>query len=396
MLKSILIFVFFSFLSFAQAKTIKLLSIPLDDGTDFTYTVDVVKECSFKGVKDVDVPSFEQVKKLNIILEKINFLQKKLNLDIDEQEISPERITFSLTGSTNIFFEFFYKKKKNSSNCELLKVIHVNDKKYDMDHLDIDYTDTLGSPVIKNITIVDKDKEDKDILLYPWQLRGQVATYEFSVGPALNIHGNIRVNNKNLFERSDPVIQPIPAFFFRYGPFFLNKNGAGSLLFHKGNLSVLGMALLEGEPYKSPGLQDRGQGVFFGSIIKYRFMEFTYYRDFINSKGMNFKVNLAPEFYYRISWKFTPQFYVQYWNDKYVDYYFGVTKEEAGASPFKEYRGTNTINYGTMFETQHYVERWTFIGSVGAKYYGDEVFHSPTVHKKTEFRLILSALYKVF
>jgi hypothetical protein len=395
MLKAIFIYIIFSLFCFAQAKTLKLLSIPLNDGTSFTYTVDVVKECSFKGVTDVEVPSFEQVKKLNIILTKINFLQKKLNLDIDEQEISPEKITFSLTGSTNIFFEFFFKKIKKSSKCELVKVIHVNDKKYDMDHIDVDYTDTLGTPVLKNITIVDKDKSDTDVLLYPWQLRGQISTYELNIGPALNIHGNIRVNNKNLFERTDPAIQPIPAFFFRYGPAFINKNGIGSLLFHKGNLSILGMGLLEGEPYSAPGLQEREQGAFFGSIIKYRSLEFTYYRDFINAKGMNFKVNLAPEFYFRISWKFSPQFYVQYWNDKYVDYYFGVKADEA-VSGFPIYKGTNTINYGTVFEVQHYVERWTFVGDIGAKFYGDEVTNSPTVSKKTEFKLILSALYKVF
>ena len=226
-------------------------------------------------------------------------------------------------------------------------------------------------------------------------MRGQVSIYEFSIGPALNIHSNIRYKNKNSFERTDPVIQPIPAFFFRYGPFFVNKNGVGSLLFHKGNLSVLGMGLLEGEPYKSPGLQEREQGVFAGSIVKYNMLEFTYYKDFVQDKGYNLKLNIAPEFYHKLSWKFTPQAFIQYWDNKYVDYYFGVKPEES-VSGLRPYSTTHTLNYGGMFEVMHFVKRWTFVTSAGVKIYGKEVHQSPTVVKPSELRFIVSALYKVF
>jgi hypothetical protein len=396
MLKAITILLFCSLISSAQAEVLKLLEIPLEDGTFFTYTVDTKYECSFKGVLEVEVPSFEQAKKQNILLTKINFFQKKLNLEIEEQEVTDDRIIFSLTGSTNIFFEYFFKKSETTPSCNLVKVMHINDKKYNMDHLEIDYSNFLKSPAIQKITVKDEFNQDSDVYLYPWQLRGQISIYELSIGPALNIHSNIRINNKNAFERTDPVIQPIPGFFFRYGPFFINKNGVGSLLFHKGELSILGMGLLEGEPYSTPGLQEREQGIFAGSIIKYDYVELTYYKDFIQDKGYNLKLNIAPEFFYKISWKFTPQVFVQYWDNDYVDYYFGVRPEESKVSRFRNHRGTHTMNYGAMFETMHFVKKWTFVNTVGAKFYGEEVYNSPTVTKKVEWRFILSALYKVF
>lgn len=111
MLKIILIL--YIFLSSAQAEALKLLDIPLADKTFFTYSVNINEECSFHGVNDVHISSFDPAQKSNLILDKINYFQKKLNLSIDEKEITDERITFSLNGSTNISFEFFFKKSLN-------------------------------------------------------------------------------------------------------------------------------------------------------------------------------------------------------------------------------------------------------------------------------------------
>lgn len=393
-----ILFVLFlpSLLPSAQAEVLKLLDIPLADETFFTYSVDVKEECSFKDVSEIHVSSFDSGKKQNIFLDKIDYFQKKLNLSIDEKEINPERIIFSLKGSTNISFEFFFKKSDTTPSCNLVKVIHINDKKFNIDHIEIDYSSALFSPVVQKYIVKNEETQDSEIYIYPWQLRGQISMYELNIGPALNIHSNIRLNNRNTFERNDPVIQPVPAFFFRYGPFFINKNGMGSLLFHYRDFSLLGMGLLEGEPYKTPGLHERKQGAYAGGILKYNFLELSYYNDFFDNKGYNLKLNIAPEFYYRVSWKISPQLFLQYWDNDYVDYYFGVKPNEVFPSGLREYKGTHTLNYGGMFEVMHFVKDWTFVGSAGVKLYGNEVKDSPTVVKKSELRLILSVLYKVF
>lgn len=223
-----------------------------------------------------------------------------------------------------------------------------------------------------------------------------MSVYEFNIGPAVNIHTNIRVKDQKTFQKSDPVIEPIPAFFFRYGPLFMNKNGLGSLLFHYKDLSLIGMGLLEGEPYQGPGLKNRPQGIFFGSILKFNLFELTFYNDFFKDKGYTLKANLAPEFRYRLAWKFSPQAFYQFWDKEYVRYYYGVKPEEALRSPFPVYKPSYTFNYGFMLETTYFVDRWTYVFATGIKMYGKEVRSSPTVDKSQELRFIFSILYKVF
>ena len=259
----------------------------------------------------------------------------------------------------------------------------------------MDYSTILSTPVIEKVTIKNAKKNNQDLKLYPWQLEGQMPVYEFKFGPAVNIHTNIRLNNINRFEKKNPVIEPLPAFFFRYGPLFVNKDGLGSLVYSSGDFTVLAMGILEGEPYKAPDLFEREKGIFFGSIVKYDFAEFIYYNDFLKNKGYNLKRNLAPEYFHTMAWKFVPQVYVQYWDKNYDDYYFGVKNEEVSAS-WKAYQGKPTLNYGGMFEVNHFIKKWQFIVSTGVKFYGKEVYTSPTVTKKEEFRFIASVLYKLF
>lgn len=382
--------------STAKAETLTLLSIPLGDGSNFDYTVNLQDKCSFKNVSDITYPSFEQAKKINFLLDKLSFFQKKLNLEIDKKEIAPERIRISLKGAQNIYYEFFFKKSGASPSCDLVRVLHFNNKAYNLDHIKVEYNTILKSPVVEKIIVhANNGPSDDDLNLYPWQLRGQLSAYEFNIGPAVNIHSNIRLNNLDKYQKNNPVVEPIPAFFFRYGPFFINKNGMGSLLYSNGAFAILGMGLLEGEPYRAQGLYAREKGVFLGAIMKYDYTELTYYNDFLENKGFNLKLNIAPEFFYRLSWKFSPQLFIQYWNRAYVEYYFGVKPEEVGPS-WKFYKGSPTINYGTMFEINHFVKKWTFAISTGVKFYGKEVYHSPTVTRQNEARFIATVMYKVF
>ena len=371
-----------------KAEIVKLLEIPSGTGGWLTYAVEAPKKCSFSGVKNLLLPDLDQGEKGNILLDKLNFYQRKINLEIERQEITSEKILFSLKGSRNLTFAFSY-----DPDCKLKKVLHLNKKQYDIDEIDVEYNDILLSPVVEKLRF--KNGEDADLLLYPWALRGQMSSYEFNLGIAANIHSNIRKNNTKNFENTDPVLEPIPAFFFRYGPFFLNKNGMGSLVFYWKDLSILAMGVSEGEPYSTSGLIDRNRGIFLGSIAKYGIVDVTYYNDFFEDKGYNVKATIAPEFYLDLHWKLSPQFSVQFWDKKYVNYYYGVRPQEL-QSGYPVYETDGTLNYALMFETVHFIQKWTFIGSAGMKFYGSEVYHSPTVNRKNEVRLIASILYKIF
>ncbi len=389
MLKRILFNLFLGYSVHSSAEIVPLLKVPLHDGTFYTYSANLKKHCSFTGVTEIIAPEIN-IKSKKKLTDKINLLQMKLNFEIKKIKISNDLILLTLNGSNNINFEFSF----NPKTCKLEKKIHLDDDVISIDELKIEYSNALQTPVVKKIIIKNND-ENKNRTLYPWALHGQISTYEFNIGPAVSIRSNIRKNSHEEFEKNNPVIEPIPAFLFRYGPFFLNKDGLGSLLYHHEDLTILGIALLEGEPYSSTGITDREKGYFLGGILKYNSFQILYYNDFFTEKGYNIKTSFVPEYFVKIDWKLNPQFFIQYWDNKYVDYYFGVNANEMG-SGMRKYSGKHTFNYGVLLETTHYVENWTFLMSFGTKLYGHEVFSSPTVTKQNELRFIGSILYKFF
>lgn len=378
----------------AHGEIIKLLELPSGMGGWLSYTIDAPFKCSFDGVKSVNEPDFLQDSQNNLVLDKINFFQRKLNLEINQLEIAKDKLTFSVKGAKNLTFAFSFDTTKK--NCPLVREVVFEDETYAVEKIDVEFKNYLLTPVLESMTIKSKNGSKPDLLLYPWAMRGQMSSYEFNLGPAFNIHSNIRKDNQINFQTTDPVIEPIPAVFFRYGPFFLNQDGLGSLVFNWGDVSILALALLEGEPYKTTGIDPRTRGVYLGSIAKFDMLQVLYYKDFFSSKGTNLKVTMAPEFYPTLSWRLSPQLSVQYWDKEYVNYYYGVRPEEVSTSGFPEYVGKSSISYIGMFETLHYVDKWTFVNALGMKFYGKEVYESPTVTRKNEVRFITSIFYKFF
>jgi hypothetical protein len=390
----IIFLTFFLFNQKANGEIIKLLELPSGLGGWLTYTIDAPFKCSFDGVKEVIPPDFLQESQDNLVLDKINFFQRKLNLELNKLEISPEKISFEIKGAKNITFVFYHDNKKK--DCPLVRELVLENQHYQVDKIDIEYNNFLLSPVLEKLTVKHPKDSKRDLFLYPWALRGQMSSYEFNLGPAFSIHSNIRNNNQINFQTTNPVIEPIPAVFFRYGPFFLNQDGLGSLVFNWGDVSILALMLFEGEPYKTSGIESRTRGVYIGSIAKLDMLQVVYYKDFFSQKGSNLKATLAPEFYPSLSWRISPQFSVQYWNNQYVNYFYGVKPNESATSGFREYVGKKTLNYAAMLETVHYVNKWTFVNAAGMKFYGKEVYQSPTVTRKNELRFVTSILYKIF
>ena len=373
-----------------------LLSVPMNESAPEVFSVNQTKKCSFEGVNEVIQPNLDVPKEVkdNVVTGTLNEVQKKINLKIENQKIQKDKISFNLSGSKNLTFEFSYKDSNNVEKCKLQKFVIFDEERHEMDTINIDYDDSLDPPVVKKIII--KDATGRVVeKVFPMEMKGQIAAYEFLAGPVFNIHSNYRNNNQKRFERTHPVVKPIPGFLFRYGPLFLNREGLGTLAYHTGDLNVLVMAVLKGEAHESGGLRERRERIFAGSTLQYKFVNLTYYQDYFSNNGMNLKLNFAPSYRPLLKWKISPQVYAQYWDDRYVDYYFGVKSSES-SSGLPVYKGNSTMNYGSVVEVHHYDERWTYITAVGAKFFGKEVYNSPTMAKKHEVRLILSALYKIF
>jgi hypothetical protein len=111
-----------------------LLELPLGNESFFTYSVDLKKPCTFEGVVNIqsNPPTLE---KSSWIIEKINELQMKVNLEIDKFKITPDSLLFSLVSARNITFEFSFKKPE----CTLKKSLLLDGITYRLDEIIIEY-----------------------------------------------------------------------------------------------------------------------------------------------------------------------------------------------------------------------------------------------------------------
>jgi hypothetical protein len=372
-----------------RAELLTLLKIPLEDKTFYRYSVDLKTNCTFNGVDKIHSPIIREDQDQNIVVDKLEYIQKKINLEVDEKFISADRITFTLAGAKNLKFEFYFK------DCKIKKLVHYDGKPHAFENIVMKYDDTIEPPILQKLILKDSSGKEVETLSVP-QMQGQLQAYELTIGPAVEITTNVRFNNQRKFEKNQPVIKPQPGFLARYGPIFLSKEGMGSLLYSANGLSLLGTALLKGEAYKYTGINERKDGLYLGGILKYNIIELTYYNDFFKKKGHNLKFALTQDFQKNIDWKFKPQIYVQYFDPTYVDYYYGVSAAESVTSGLPAFKGKGALNYATMLETHYFIKRWTIVGGFGAKFYGKEVYTSPTVVKTYEIRSFFGILYKIF
>ena len=140
-LLSLFLWILFSYKT--KADMIKLLEIPLDNGRLSTYSVNQIKKCSFEGVHEIQSSELIVDRKGNKLIQQINLLQRKLNYKVTRPLFYSDYIIFSLSNASNILFEF------SLEDCILKKKIHMNDKTISFEEVDIEYDNSLNSPVIK-------------------------------------------------------------------------------------------------------------------------------------------------------------------------------------------------------------------------------------------------------
>lgn len=234
------------------------------------------------------------------------------------------------------------------------------------------------------------------ILLVPLKTFGFEWT-EVNLGLGVYRYDNIRPNNQKRFLKRDPVYEPIPTFQIRVGPFFVNKDGGGVVLSYFKNLKIIGLALYEGEPYRTYGMEERKRSFHLGGGIRLFDFEALYYQDVQSrSRGKVLKIFYAPIFGSK-SYSFSPRLYAQFWDQKYVDYFFGVRTDEVDESIGRNYyEGRRSTNYGFMLRNVWTLDRMKYVLSAGYKFYDPRIYNSPTVVKKQEQRVLLGFMYKFY
>ena len=310
--------------------------------------------------------------------------------DFEIQDQNDNEIIFKLKSAKN--FEFHYIIKKNT--CTGVLYVNKDQELSPIKMVEIDYRNALGFPTVKTMHMFLSDSPSP-ISVDANKLEGYTPFYEVGLGMALNIHSNIRRNERRRFNRWDPVVEPLPTFMLRYGPLFANRDGFGMVLVPLKNFALLTTFLLEGEPYKADFVRARKRSLYFGPLLKINLLEVLYYKDIRSiSNGTVLKISLAPEFKISQYWTINPRVYYQYWDYKYVDYYFNVSDEEARSLKTQTFHGDEADNYGFAINNIYKLDKCDFILSFGHKFYDKSVSNSPLVTRDNEMRIISGFIYK--
>ncbi len=213
-----------------------------------------------------------------------------------------------------------------------------------------------------------------------------------TIGGGVSLKQNNRINNNLPYYRSPTIMVPYPVISFRNGRLLVNGYTARYTL-GGGPLAISAMVKWQGDPYRTKYVEHRRSSFFGGVSGRIIFLSFSYLAD-LNNKSQGQIGELALS--HRVRW--SEQFFQvvrlgqEYLNPKYVHYYYGVKESEA--VEFEAYSPGSTKN--KFISLSNFYRFGGGLGSMMSfkyKYLGDEVYHSPTTKRRSEFSSVLFLNY---
>lgn len=389
--KFYLLWIFFSLFltneAYAQSLAFMDFNHPEEDQL-VVYSLEV-SNCEISPSSPIDVGIFSptaQSRRAPNLLEKVYF-------GVSHQDVTKGKFSFNLSSLENVTFTIEL-VPAGKNRCALKKYATYKEVTYEFDQIRVNYQSNLAFPTLDEVLFLKDGALAFKVENY--QALGYFPFYELKLGAGINITSNIRPHDNRTFHKRDPIIEPMPLMMVRYGPLFLSNDGLGTLLLPFKYFTVLAAFIAEGEPYEADHIRERKRLIHFGPIIKSSFLEIHYYREVQDThRGQVLKVSLAPEINLLSNVKLTPRVYYQFWDQRYVDYYFGVNDEEA---PYVggPYAPSEAKNYGAEIRTTILYKKLQFETNLGVKYYGDSVVNSPLAVRNHELRFFTGFLYNFF
>jgi len=386
-----LFWVFTSQLSAAD-DIVPLLDVNHTDSSKVVQYSAKVRHCQFKNTSEIRVEILDLDN--NAILTPTFF--ESIYYEVKTLTSKEHILEFQINAVKNFKFHF------ELINCQIKRFVDYQDKRYELEDLSAAYHQYLGFPTLKHVIAKVKNTSGKieNIKIEYFNADGYIPFYEAHIGIGFNVKENIRpkgdLKDRNSFHREGIVHEPIPLFLLRYGPLFLNKDGAGVVLLPLKNFALLFATIIEGEPYKANGINERKSSLFIGWIAKIMDLTVFYFKDLQGySHGEIIKLQLEHEFKLNRYWTLAPHVFAQWWDDEYMNYYYGVAPSEANIVG-SVYNARHTQNMEIMAKAYLKMGRYKWVMAVGEKWYGKNVAASPLVKQDSEIRTILGFTAQIF
>lgn len=205
---------------------------------------------------------------------------------------------------------------------------------------------------------------------------------------------NIRLNNQVTYYDTTPVKAFFPYARIKWNKFSLTPDAA-KLVIYKGLWARLDLRLsYKGHPYKTDGMAVRHNTIYAGVGLRLLMMKLEALKDIsgLSNAGIYSIAAILPIPLGKFG-LITLQAEIEYWDGKYVDYYFGVRQNEVTSTrPYYKGKWAKDYNFkmmGQFFLTKHWIMRFT----PGFRYYDQTISDSPTVTNKREYSVLLGIGY---
>lgn len=217
--------------------------------------------------------------------------------------------------------------------------------------------------------------------------------FQMSLGGALAIKTNIRKDNLDEAEDSDPIVVPVPFASFAWGPAKISGRGLELTSFENGIFGVSALLSRYGSNYKALGMAKRKAGFFAGAGLKLFSFNAIFKKDIDNdSHGSVFDLSWTHRFAPLFNASIFPSVKIgaEYMSQKLLSYYYGVRPDEVTPErPAYSPTGGWSYSVGLNFMFKHTNNLSTIFGPA-VKLFGSEVKNSPTVVRNEEYSVFIA------
>lgn len=221
--------------------------------------------------------------------------------------------------------------------------------------------------------------------------------FRFSMGPMGIIQNNVRKGNNLKYYDKDPTLLAVPFVQLYVGAFKINPLEARYYHYKTRFFDLKSQIRYMGHAYRADGMWRRRKSLFAGGSIRILLLSAAAYKDIQgDSHGTVLQLLMSPLFIR------TELFFVrfaiglEYLDNKYTNYYFGVTGEEATADrPY--YRPGAATNHVAGFRNSFFITEHLSMNIIFMiKNYAVNIVNSPTVRKEYEYTTSVGLLYNIF
>lgn len=205
--------------------------------------------------------------------------------------------------------------------------------------------------------------------------------WNLSLGAGVAMKKNLRVGNT--YDRLDKkfIVAPIPFLQVGYGRFSLGAQGLTFNIFGNKLVNISASIKKEGDRYQGVGMIPRKDSFFTGVSARFFNVGLSVARD-INGRSKSFitQVNYGKLFLLSETMFLRVNFGLDWFDDHYAEYYYGVRKHEATASR-REYHIHNYIQPSVgVLPVYKLGEKSSLMGAVNFKFVPKDVRQSPTMN----------------